>query len=123
MEALNALQTQNNPLIWAEGYYILTNILEPIIPHLCWEISENLFNKVNFDKPLSIKEEVFVQDSMVLAVTINGKKRCEIEVAKDLSQEEILTTAKEHAQKYIEGKEIIKEILVPNKLVNIVIKG
>ncbi len=110
-------------MIWAEGYYILTNILEPIIPHLCWEISENLFNKVNFDKPLSIKEEVFVQDSMVLAVTINGKKRCEIEVAKDLSQEEILTTAKEHAQKYIEGKEIIKEILVPNKLVNIVIKG
>ena len=123
MEALNALQTQNNPLIWAEGYYILTNILEPIIPHLCWEISENLFNKVNFDKPLSIKEEVFVQDSMVLAVTINGKKRCEIEVAKDLSQEEILTAAKQHAQKYIEGKAIIKEILVPNKLVNIVIKG
>jgi leucyl-tRNA synthetase len=123
MEALNALQTQNNPLIWAEGYYILTNILEPIIPHLCWEISENLFNKVNFDKPLSIKEEVFVQDSIVLAVTINGKKRCEIEVAKDLSQEEILTAAKQHAQKYIEGKAIIKEILVPNKLVNIVIKG
>lgn len=34
MEAMNALQTQNNPLIWAEGYYILSNILEPIIPHL-----------------------------------------------------------------------------------------
>ena len=123
MEAMNALQTQNNPLIWAEGYYVLTNILEPIIPHLCWEISENLFNKVNFDKPLSLKEEVFVQDSIVLAITINGKKRCEIEVAKDLSQEEILTLAKEHAQKYIDGKEIIKEILVPNKLVNIVIKA
>jgi leucyl-tRNA synthetase len=123
MEAMNALQTQNNPLIWAEGYYILTNILEPIIPHLCWEISENLFNKVNFDKPLNLKEEVFVQDSIVLAITINGKKRCEIEVAKGLSQEEILAIAKEHAQKYIDGKEIIKEILVPNKLVNIVIKA
>lgn len=123
MEAMNALQTQNNPLIWAEGYYILTNILEPIIPHLCWEISENLFNKVNFDKPFSIKEEVFVQDSIVLAITINGKKRCEIEVSKDLSQEAILAVAKEQAQKYIEGKEIIKEILVPNKLVNIVIKA
>jgi leucyl-tRNA synthetase len=34
-----------------------------------------------------------------------------------------LTAAKQHAQKYIEGKAIIKEILVPNKLVNIVIKG
>jgi leucyl-tRNA synthetase len=123
MEAMNALQVQNNPLIWAEGYYILANILEPIIPHLCWEISENLFNKVNFDKPFNIKEEVFVQDSIILAITINGKKRCEIEVAKDLSQEAILAAAKEHAQKYIEGKEIIKEILVPNKLVNIVIKA
>jgi leucyl-tRNA synthetase len=123
MEALNALQTQNNPLIWAEGYYILSNILEPIIPHLCWEISENLFNKVNFDKPLSIKEEVFVQDTIVLAITINGKKRSEIEVAKDLSQEEILVMARENAQKYIENKEVIKEIIVPNKLVNIVIKG
>ena len=123
MEAMNALQVQNNPLIWAEGYYILANILEPIIPHLCWEISENLFNKVNFDKPFSIKEEVFVQDSIILAITINGKKRCEIEVPKDLSQEAILAAAKEHAQKYIEGKEIIKEILVPNKLVNIVIKA
>jgi|AYRG01.1.fsa_nt_gi leucyl-tRNA synthetase len=123
MEALNALQTQNNPLIWAEGYYILTNILEPIIPHLCWEISENLFNKINFDKPLSLKEEVFVQDTVILAITVNGKKRGEVEVAKDLSQEEILAIAKEQAQKYIEGKAIIKEILVPNKLVNIVVKG
>lgn len=123
MEALNALQTQTNPLIWAEGYYILTNILEPIIPHLCWEISENLFNKVNFDKPLTLKEEVFIQDTVALAITVNGKKRSEIEVAKDLSQEEILSIAKEQVQKYIESKTIIKEILVPNKLVNIVVKG
>jgi leucyl-tRNA synthetase len=78
---------------------------------------------VNFDKPLSIKEEVFVQDTIVLAITINGKKRSEIEVAKDLSQEEILVMARENAQKYIENKEVIKEIIVPNKLVNIVIKG
>jgi leucyl-tRNA synthetase len=125
MEALNALQTQKNPVIWAEGYYVLSNILEPIIPHACWEISENLFGRKNFEQPLSVKEEVFVQDSITLAVTINGKKRAEIEVSPDASKEEILALAKanENAIKWIEGKELIKEIVVPNKLVNLVVKG
>ena len=42
-------------LIWAEGYYILTNILEPIIPHACWELSNQLFNLENFNKKLEVK--------------------------------------------------------------------
>ncbi len=123
MEALNALQVQKNPVVWAEGYYILTNILEPIIPHVCWEISENVFHKVNFDKPLIIKDEVFKQDTITLAVTVNGKKRAEIEVDTNSCKEEVLDLAKLEVEKYIQDKEIIKEILVPNKLVNIVIKG
>ena len=123
MEALNALQTQKNEFVWAEGYYILSNILEPIIPHASWEISNALFQKENFDNTLEIKEEVFQMDSIVLAVTINGKKRCEIEVEPNASKEDILIIAKENSSKWIEGKEIIKEIVVPNKLVNLVIKG
>lgn len=50
MEALNALNKQNNPKIWLEGYYIMSNILEPIIPHTSWEISNKLFALSNFDK-------------------------------------------------------------------------
>jgi leucyl-tRNA synthetase len=123
MEALNALQAQKNELIWAEGYYILTNILEPVIPHACWELSNNLFNLTNFDDKIEVKEEVFALDSVLLAVTINGKKRCEIEVAPDTSKEDILVLAKETSAKWLEGKELIKEIVVPNKLVNLVIKG
>ncbi|AXX86291.1 leucyl-tRNA synthetase [Malaciobacter marinus] len=123
MEALNALQSQENELVWAEGYYILTNILEPIIPHTCWELSDKLFDKQNFHSKIKIKEEVFSLDSIVLAVTINGKKRCEIEVAPNTSKEDILVEAKKVALKWIENKEIIKEIVVPNKLVNLVIKG
>lgn len=123
MEALNALQTQNNELIWAEGYYILTNILEPIIPHTCWELADKLFNRSNFNSKIQVKEEVFELDSITIAVTINGKKRCEVEVAPDTSKDEILALAKESANKWLDGKEIIKEIVVPNKLVNLVIKG
>ena len=123
MEALNALQAQKNELVWTEGYYILTNILEPIIPHTCWEIANILFNKENFNNTIEVKEEVFKLDSIILAVTINGKKRCEIEVSPSASKEEILESAKAQSAKWIEDKEIIKEIVVPNKLVNLVVKG
>ncbi len=121
MEALNALNAQENRDIWSEGYYILTNILEPIIPHSCWEISQRYFNLSNFDK-IDLLEEVFEEDSITLALSINGKRRDEIEVSKDISQDEIVAIAKERASKWIENREIIKEIYVPNKLVNIVVK-
>ena len=123
MEALNALSAQKNEAVWTEGYYILSNILEPIIPHASWEISNALFKKENFDNTIEVKEEVFQMDSIILAVTINGKKRCEIEVEPNASKEDILAIAKENSVKWIEDKEIIKEIVVPNKLVNLVIKG
>lgn len=125
MEALNALNTQENEQVWFEGYFIMSNILEPIIPHVCWEIADRLFGRQNFDNIIEVKDEVFTLDSVVLAITINGKKRGEIEVSPDATKEEILELAKatEVAKKWIEGKEMIKEIIVPNKLVNLVVKG
>ena len=125
MEALNALNKQENPTIWIEGYYILTNILEPIIPHTCWELSDMLFARSNFDKTIEVKQEVFVQNSITIAITVNGKKRGEIEVSPEASKEEVLVLAKENenTKKWIDSKEIIKEIVVPKKLVNLVVKG
>jgi leucyl-tRNA synthetase len=122
MEAMNALNDQINNAIWTEGYYILSNILEPIIPHTCWEISNELFKMENFKKPLEIKEEVFVLDTIPLAVTVNGKKRAEIQVSPNETKENILATAKQSISKWLEDKQIIKEIVVPKKLVNIVVK-
>ncbi len=121
MEALNALNAQKNPLVWSEGYYVLLHVLEPIIPHVCWELSEHYFARRNFSK-IAVPQEVFEAESMLLAVTINGKRREEIEVAADASKEKILETAKEAAAKWLEGKAILKEIYVPGKLVNLVVK-
>ena len=121
MEALNALSSQDNKDVYSEGYFILLNILEPIIPHVCWELSDRLFNRKNFSK-IDIKEEVFVQDSITLAVTINGEKRGEIKVSKNLSKEDIFKEAKKECAKWFEDKKIVKEIFVPNKLVNFVLK-
>lgn len=122
MEALNALNAQQNKDIWTEGYYIILSLLEPIIPHVSWEISSELFGLKNLKK-IELKSEVFESDTINLAITINGKRRAEIEIDKSLSDQEIINQAKIAASKWIGSSEIIKEIYVPNKLVNIVIKG
>ena len=122
MEAMNALAEQDNSDVWSEGYWILLSILEPIVPHIAWELSETLFKRNNLIKN-EVLEEVFSVDSVMLGVAVNGKRRSEIEIAPNASKEEILGMAKTALAKWIDGKEIVKEIVVPNKLVNIVIKG
>jgi leucyl-tRNA synthetase len=57
-------------------------------------------------------------------VQVNGKVRARIEAPADGSQEELLELAKsnENVAKYLEGAQIVKEIVVPGKLVNLVVK-
>ena len=121
MEALNALSEQDSTEVWSEGYFILLNILEPIIPHICWELSQEYFNLANF-KELPIDEEALKEDSITMAITINGKRRGEVKVAPNTDSAQVLELAKAEITKWIEGKTIIKEIVVPNKLINFVVK-
>lgn len=122
MEALNALSEQDNKSIWHEGYYVLTNLLFPIIPHACSQISQNLFNLENINKNIEVKEEALIMDTVQIAVTINGKKRTTIEISNTATSDEAIGLAKDKASKWLENKEIVKEIYVPNRLVNLVIK-
>ncbi len=122
MEALNALDRQENADVWTEGMYIMLNLLEPIIPHVTTELSEMLFVRENLNAVLEVKEEVFVQDSILYVIMIGGKKRTEIHVSPSASKEEILVTAKEAGAKWLENMQIVKEIVVPNKLVNLAVK-
>ena len=116
MEAMNALDKQDNGDIWTEGMYIMLNLLEPIIPHVTTELSDILFERKNLGDILEVKEEVFVKDSVLYMVMIGGKKRTEVEVIPSASKEEILVSAKEAGAKWLEGMQIVKEIVVPNKL-------
>lgn len=122
MEAFNALNEQTDNSVWNEGYFILLHILEPIIPHICWELSQKYFKCANFTH-LSVDENALKKQSLIYAVTINGKKRAEIELELDLNKEQILESAKESVAKWLEDMVIIKEIIVPNKLVNFVVKN
>ncbi len=122
MEALNALDKQDNGLVWSEGIYIITHLLEPITPHICAELSEELFASKNLAGKIEVLDEVFEQDTITLAVAVNGKRRAEIEVASSASKDEIISQAKESVAKWLEGKNVVKEIVVPNKMVNLVVK-
>lgn len=121
MEALNALNAQDNAEVWSEGYFILLNVLEPIIPHICWELSQEYFNLANFT-PIVVDESALKEDCVAMAVTINGKRRGEIKVAVNAKDTEVLALAKVAVEKWIAEVTIVKEIVVPNKLVNFVVK-
>ncbi len=122
MEAMNALANVKNEALWSEAYWIFISILEPVIPHTCWEIAENLFARANLTTQ-EIDETALIEDTISLGVGVNGKNRASIEVDANASKEEIIAIAKEAVAKWIEGKTIVKEIVVPKKLVNLVVKG
>ena len=85
---------------------------------------------LNLGKPicesewLTYDESKIVDDTVNIACSVNGKLRSTISVQSGLSRDELLSEAKkqENVIKYIEGHEIIKEIVVPDKIVNIVVK-
>jgi len=122
MEALNALNKIDNKDVYTEGYWILMNVLEPIIPHIASEISDELFNRNNFGK-IEIDKEALKKDEINYPIQVNGKKRAEILLPAEISKEEAIKMAKEAVKKYIEGKEVIKEIFVPKRIINFVVKG
>lgn len=120
MEALNALSNQGNTQVWSEGYYILLNLLEPIIPHLCYELSQRYFEGKNLQH-LSFDPSALEEESQLIVISVNGKKRGEIELSKNLPKDEILNQARAVVSKWLDG-DIAKEIYVPNKLINFVLK-
>ena len=121
MEAFNALSEQDNTQVWSEGYYILLHILEPIVPHICWELSEKYFKLSNF-KYIVVDEAALIKEQITYAITINGKKRAEMEVPLNLTNEELISQAKQNVEKWLQETQILKEIIVPKKLVNFVVK-
>ncbi|MDO7253426.1 leucine--tRNA ligase [Helicobacter cappadocius] len=121
MEALNALSEQESKFVWTEGYFILLNILEPIIPHICWEISKKYFNLKNMSE-IPVDKAALETENVTIAITINGKKRGEIQTLPNMNEKELLQACKSIVSKWLDNAVIVKEIVIPNKIVNFVIK-
>lgn len=126
MVFVNAVYKDKNfPRKYAEGFIKLLN---PIAPH----ITEELWNKVlGHDNTIAYEpwptydESKLVQTEFNIAVQVNGKLRGTITVDVNDSEEVIKQKAllNENVKKHVEGKEIVKIIVIKNKIVNIVVKG
>ena len=96
------------------------------MPHL----AEELWASLGESKELSYENWPFYEksllesDTITIAVQVNGKRRTEINVSTNAEEDEVLEKAKssEKAATFIEGKEIVKEIYVKGRIVNIVVK-
>jgi leucyl-tRNA synthetase len=101
-------------------------LLSPIVPHITEELWEIMAGKESLnDTPWpSYNEEVASEEEITIVIQVNGKVRSKIQVSADESDDTIKDIAlnDERIKKFIGDKEIFKEIYVPKKLVNIVIK-
>ena len=104
----------------------LLKMLTPFAPHISSELWTQLGNKDFIEKSGWPKwnEEFLKLDEIQFIVQVNGKLRGKIKVAVDTEKDEILALAKneDNVSKFLQDKEIVKEIFVPNKLINFVIK-
>jgi len=109
-----------------ESVEIMLKALSPVIPHLCHHLWAALGNKEAMIDALwpKVDESALVQEDVQLVVQVNGKLRSKLVVPLDAERQSIqeMALAEEKVAKFTEGKTILKFIIVPNKLVNIVVK-
>lgn len=112
--------------ITKDDYMILIKLLHPVAPHITEELNEILGNTKLVENSSWPKydDSKVVDDVIVIAVQVNGKVRDTIKVRTDENKEVVENEAMSanNVKKHLEGKEIVKVIVVPNKIVNIVIK-
>lgn len=102
-------------------------MLAPLAPHLgeeCWQMLGN--QKLIFENPIwfDVDKSALTKDVALVVVQINGKVRAKIEVPFNLPESEVkkIIFDDPKVKSYVDGKDLVKEIYVPNKIYNIVVK-
>ena len=132
MELLNEISkfkddSAEGRAVMQEALELIVLMLSPMTPHM----AQSLWNALGHSESVvdvmwpEVDEAALVKSEIELMVQVNGKLRGKIEVAADADKDSIIAVAKadESVQKFTDGKEIVKEIVVPRRLVNLVVKG
>ena len=131
MELMNkltkaSLESDQDRAVMAEALSAVVRMLYPITPHICFELWQALGNESNIDTAEWVKadEAAMVEDEKLIVVQVNGKVRGKVTVPATSSEEEIKAVAKAdpNVAKFLDGKEILKEIYIPLKMLNFVVK-
>ena len=117
---------QDAKSISKEDYRLLLTLLNPIAPHITEELNESIGFSPIVNSIWPVYDEDKTKDiTVTIAVSVNGKVRGKLEVdvdtPSDILQEKAFTLP--NVQNFTNGKEIVKVIAIPNKIVNIVVKG
>ena len=111
---------------WRQVLEDLLKMLMPFAPHISSELWQQLGNN-NFIEESGWPEwdeEMLKTSEIQIVVQVNGKLRGKIKVSTDSGKDEIIAIAREedNVLKFLQNKEVLKEIFVPNKLINFVVK-
>ena len=123
MILLNKMETLQN--VTVKDYKVLLTLLNPIAPHITEELNESLgFSPIcEGSWPVYDEEKTILQEKEI-GVQVNGKLRASIMVSIDDSEDIMKEKAMncENVKRHLEGKEIVKTIVIKGKIVNIVVK-
>jgi leucyl-tRNA synthetase len=101
------------------------SLIFPFAPHIGSEVYDELTGERVWETPWpQADESLLLTDEVTLIVQVNGKRRGQLVVAADAPEAEVLELARaaEGVQRHLDGKEIVKEIFVPGRLVNLVVR-
>jgi leucyl-tRNA synthetase len=101
------------------------SLLFPFAPHLATEVYEALEGRRLWEDPWPEADPAMLQsDTFTLVVQVNGRLRARIEAEVDAPEEELVRLARstDAVKRHLDGKEIVKEVVVPGKLVNLVVR-
>jgi leucyl-tRNA synthetase len=122
MEFLNDL-TGNKAVLDREIVQQFLTAFSVMVPHFSSELLEKLLGVQLKDCVWpEFNSELASIDEVEIAIQINGKLRATIVVSKTLSNDEVAQLATQAAKQWLEGKEVLKQIVVPHRLVSFVIK-
>ncbi len=111
--------------ITKEDYHLLLTLLNPIAPHITEELNEQLGYKPICESSWPVYDEAkTIDDEKEIGVQVNGKLRSSIKISINEDEESIKSKAlsEENVKRHIEGKEVVKIIVIPGRIVNIVVK-
>jgi len=128
MKIVNAVSsvTDVSDSTYAEAVDILLRLLSPIVPHVTHVLWQSLGCEgdiLDADWP-QVDKDAMIQDTVEMVVQVNGKVRGKVSIASDSVKEiiEQAALADENVQRFTEGKNVVKVIVVPGRLVNVVVK-
>jgi len=118
---------EKSPSLQRSTVETFVQLAAPFAPHVCEEIWARLGHTGSITQAAWPKFDPakLVESSVEIIFQVNGKVRATAKVAKETSKEALLALARAHpdVQKFLEGKTLVKEVIVPGRLVNIVVAG